>query len=307
VNEQFVRGVNLVETMYYPSSATPGHGPSPYMRDPGFPGLLRYIRRMSYLMAMGRPAADVALYLPSSSMWLGDQDADTTFVATEQLLSERQIDFDIIGEDALAADLKANHGTFETMSGNRLKTVILPGVAVLSHASYGRLRAFAEDGGHVLFLGRVPGLIYSKNILDARPATAEDFAWASVEASAQLPLTPTPPAQPPASPPAPQRVPQAVVAAVEKAVSARDITIDGPDPAWKCMKRILKDSDVYLFFNEGANPSSHTVTFRTADHVIERWDPDAGRVSSVVPTRSKGTMAVKLELKPYETAVLMVR
>ncbi len=77
LNEQFVRGVNLVETMYFPATSTPGRGgPAKYMQDPGYPDLLRYVRRMSYLLSMGRPAATVALYLPSSAMWLGDEAAD---------------------------------------------------------------------------------------------------------------------------------------------------------------------------------------------------------------------------------------
>ena len=87
---------------------------------------------MSYLMTMGRPDASVALFLPSSSMWLGDDAADTQFVSTERLLSEHQIDFDIVDEDALARDLKAVKGSFETLSGNRYRTVILPAPSLLS-------------------------------------------------------------------------------------------------------------------------------------------------------------------------------
>ncbi|MEO8735376.1 MAG: glycosyl hydrolase [Edaphobacter sp.] len=158
LNEQFVRGVNLVETMYFPAS-TGGRPLSGYMKDPAYPALLTYVRRMSYLLSMGQPAASVALFLPSSSMWLGDTASDAAFVSTERLLSEHQIDFDVVNEDALATDLKAGHGTLETMSGNQYRTVILPGVAVLSQAALDRLRAFAAGGGKVLFLGRTPGSI----------------------------------------------------------------------------------------------------------------------------------------------------
>src|ERR1700733_10799891 len=107
LNEQFVRGVNLVETMYFPASSSPGAPRSAYMEDPAYPALLRYVARMSYLMSMGRPTASVALYLPSSSMWMDDTAADAAFVSTERMLSERQIDFDIVNDDALAKDLIA--------------------------------------------------------------------------------------------------------------------------------------------------------------------------------------------------------
>jgi hypothetical protein len=308
INEQFVRGINLVETMYYPSSATPGgHGPSPYMRDPTYPQLLTYTRRMSYLLSMGQPTAAVALYLPTSSLWLNDEASDTAFVAAEQLLSEHQIDFDIVGDDAIATDLKAPRGAFETLSGNSYRTVIIPSAAVISQTALDRLQAFASGGGRVLFLGRTPTLISGKTIVNARAATAADFAWAEVEISAQLPPTPTPPAQPPTSPPAPQVVPPAILKAVTVAVGSRDITLDAPDTSLRYMKRRLKDSDVYLFFNEGATTDTHAITFHTDAQMIEVWDPETGSVSSAISTRGEGTMTIQLAMKPYATIVLMAR
>jgi hypothetical protein len=317
-----VRGVNQFEMMYYPATSTPGHGgPAKYMQDPAYPALLSYTRRMSFLLAMGRPAASVALYLPSDSMWLDDKDADTAFVATEQMLAERLIDFDIVGMDALAADLKlvtGNDGNsrnvrgrfdggFETMSGNRYKTVIIPSASVISQAMLERLQAFAKAGGKVLFLGKTPSLISGKTILDARTATVKDFAWAIVETSAQLPPTPTPPAQAPATPPAAQVVAPAIEKAVMAAVGTPTVTLDTADTTFKVMQRRLKDSDVYLFFNEGAQASNHAVTFRSDGQLVEEWDPVTGKVLSAVSTREMGTMTVKLALKPYETRLLMVR
>ncbi len=309
LNEQFVRGVNLVETMYFPASTTPGRGASAYMKDPDYPALMTYVRRMSYLLSMGRPAAAVVLFLPSSSMWLDDAASDTAFVSTERLLSEHQIDFDIVNEDALAVDLKAGHGSFETMSGNQFRTVILPSATVISQAALDRLRTFAADGGKVLFLGRTPGLISGRTILDAREATAADFAWAMVETSAQLPETPTPPAYPPAAAPAPQVVAPAILAAVKAAVGKPDLWLGAPDTSLRHMKRRLKDSDVYLFFNEGPVATADSITFHHNGHVVEEWDPATGGVESVVSTRDEEgeTMSVQLKLKPYEMRVLMIR
>jgi hypothetical protein len=124
------------------------------MEQPELPALMHYIGGLSYLMSMGRATASVALYLPSSSLWLNDRAADTQFVSAERLLSEHQIDFDIISEDALAKDLVQGGGTFETASGNLYRTVILPSVPLLSQAALERLRSFAASGGHVLSWGR---------------------------------------------------------------------------------------------------------------------------------------------------------
>jgi hypothetical protein len=311
LNEQLVRGVNLVETMFYPATrpdAPAGRGgPSAVMRDPGWPALMEYTRRVSHSLSMGRPAASVALYIPSSSMWMNDRDADTQFVATEQMLSERQIDFDIINLDALATDLKAGPGTLTTDSGNAYRTVIIPSASVLSDAELDRLRAFAQGGGHVLFLGRTPSQIYTKTILDARAATPADFSFATVETSAELPSTPTPPGQPPAAPPAAQEVPAAIERALSKAVPAREVALDSPDTAIKVLTRRLKDADVYFFFNEGADPATRTVTLRTAGHTAESWNPATGAVSPLTATAAKGSVMLKLDLAPYSTQLITVR
>jgi hypothetical protein len=306
LNEQFVRGVNLVETMYFPASSTPNAHKSTYMEDPAYPALLSYVQRMSYLMSMGRPAASVALYLPSSSMWRGDAAADAAFVSTERMLSERQIDFDIVNDDALAKDLIAGHGTLETASANRYETVILPNISVLSQAVLDRLHAVANGGGRVLFLGRTPSLISGRTFLDARAAKPSDFSWAS-PVSGELSSTPTPPAQPPASPPTPQVVPEAIAHAVSKAVLAPDVRLNTASTALRYTRRRLEDADVYLFFNESAEEFARSVTVRSAGRRVERWDPQSGTIGPVAATVRNGAVTVPLSLKPYETAVLVVR
>jgi hypothetical protein len=278
------------------------------MRDPAFPALAEYVRRVGYVMSMGRPAASVALYIPSSSMWLNDRDSDTAFVATEQMLSERQIDFDIINQDALATDLKAIPGALESMSGNAYRTIIIPSAAVLTQAELDRLKTFAKGGGKVLFLGRTPSIISGRTILDARPATPADFAFATVETSAQLPPTPTPPAYAPATPPGPQAVPPPIEAALAKVLLIREVALDTPDTALKVTTRRLADASVYFFFNEGAQPISHTVTLWAGRGMtVESWDPATGTVSPMAATPGKNSVTLKLDLKPYETKLITIK
>ena len=307
LNEQFVRGINLIEMMYFPATSA-GARPAPsFLSDPGFPDLTSYVRRLSYLMSVGRPTADVALYLPSSSLWLNDKAADDAFVATEQMLSEYQIDFDIISEDALAKDLVAGKGTFTTVSGNRFHTVILPNTPLLSQAVVSRLKAFATAGGHVLFLGRTPTLIAGRTILNAHPATPADFSWATTETADQLPISPTPPAQPPAAPPTPQVVPPAILKAVDAAIPTRQIMLDHPDTALRVLPRRWKDADVYLLFNEGAAPLDNTATLATKGKRAEVWDPQTGHIMPQKTKTTKGGLNLQLSLEPYETRVIVVR
>jgi len=310
LNEQLVRGVNLFETMFYPASNPAGGrgGPAAYMRDPGWPALMQYVRRMGYVMSMGRPAATVALYLPSDSMWLGDRASDTAFVATEQMLAERQIDFDIIGVDSLASELslRAGNGTLTTESGNGYRTVVLPAPSVLSNAAVGRLRAFAAEGGHVVFLGHAPSLLYDRSILDGHAPRPGELSFATV-VEGELPATPTPPANPPTVPLTPQVVPPAFEKALAAAIGPREIALDAPDTALKVLTRRLSDAGVYLFFNEGAAASAHSVTIKADGKTVEAWDPVTGSVKPVASTPGKGAVTVKLELQPYETRLLTIR
>jgi hypothetical protein len=306
LNEQFVRGVNLVETMYFPATSSGPRALTNYMGQPGFRDLLSYLRRMSYLMTMGRPDASVALFLPSSSMWLGDEGADTQFVSTERLLSEHQIDFDIVDEDALARDLKAVKGGFETLSGNRYRTVILPAPFVLSSEILTRLKEFAKGGGKVVFLGGTPSWVAGRTMRDAEPASNAGFSWAAV-VDAKLPPTPTPPANSPDSPPAIQVVPSAILAAIDAAVVEPTVRMDTADPALKVMKRRWKDAEVYLFFNECGKASDHTITLSSTGRRVEAWDAQAGTVEPVDSTNNGGHLTVRLNMQPYETRVIVVR
>jgi hypothetical protein len=306
LNEQFVRGVNLAELMYFPSSNPGGRPTTTLMVDPGLPALMRYVRRLSYLMSMGGPTASVALYLPSSSLWLNDRAADTQFVSTERLLSEHQIDFDIVSEDALAKDLALGKGTFETMSGNRYRTVILPSVSLLSQAALERLRGFADGGGRVLFLGRTPSLIAGRTILNARAPGAGEYSWATV-VPGELSPTPTPSDDPPAVPPPPEVVPPAMLQAILSAAPERDIALDRPDTAWRILKRRWKDAVVYLIFNEGAAASTHTVSFAGRASRMEVWDPQTGRIEPVAAARTADGLKASIALQGFEARVVVLR
>jgi hypothetical protein len=279
LNEQFVRGINLVETMYFPATSTPARGgPAEFMRDPAYPALMAYTRRLSYLMSQGHPAANVALLLPSASLWMNDTAADDTFVSTERLLSEHQLDFDILTEDFLAS--------------------------VLSQTTLDRLRAFAKLGGRVLFLGASPTLIAGKTYLDARPATPADFTYANT-ILAQLDHTPIPPAQPPAAPPPPQTVPGEILLAINKIPS--DLTLATPDPALRYIHRTLDGATVFLLFNESAMPIHNRLTLHAPGRP-ELWNPETATATPIPNAITKPHQTtLPLDLAPYATEILVLR
>ena len=237
-------------------------------------------------------------------MWLGDDTADTQFVSTERLLSEHQIDFDIVSDDALAHDLIAGHGSFQTLSGNRYRTVILPDPELLSEAAFDRLRAFAQSGGKVIFLGGAPQWIATRTIRNARAVTAADFRWATV-VDARLPSTPTPPQFPPSAPPEPQAVPPEILHAID-AAALQTVRTETPQTALRVMKRRWRDADVYLLFNESEQPLDSTVTLSSAPGTAKLWDAQAGSVTALPVHTQSGSPSITLHFAPYETHVVVL-
>jgi hypothetical protein len=83
--------------------------------------------------------------------------------------------------------------------------------------------------------------------------------------------------------------------------------MDKPDTGLRYTRRRLKDADVYLFFNEGSDPSFDTVTLKSNGQRAELWDPQTGKLAPAQTTYSKEAMKIHLELQPYETRVVVVR
>ncbi len=301
VNEQAVRGVNLFEMMLLGGGRASG-----YMKDPAFPALTAYTRRLSYLMSMGRPAAKVAVLLPRAPFLMGDKAADEQFVSTERLLSERQVDYDLINEDAVTTDIQAVPGGFETQSGNTYRTIVVPMAELMTGDVVAKLKAFAAGGGHVLFLGRLPTQITDGAYRNARPATKADFAWATVQTGA-LAATPTPPDQPPAAPPAPLNPPAEIAAAVDRAVAGDDLQLAKADTGVRYTHRVWKDASIFLLFNEQAGKVDNTVTLHATGKRVELWDPQTGTVTPVKATVNKKGVTVPLNMDGYATKVLVVR
>ncbi|GGH17261.1 glycosyl hydrolase [Silvibacterium dinghuense] len=307
LNEQFVRGINLVETMYYPSTTTSGKGgPIEFMRDPGYPALMHDASRMSYILSQGRPAAQVALLLPAESLWMGSAKTDDTFVSMERVLSEHQIDFDIVDEDAVGHLLKAEPGAFRSDSGNAYKTVIVPHAILLPQTVVERLRAFAKTGGHVLFIGAVPSFIAGRTDLQARSTKSEDFAWANI-VPVDLAPTPTPPQFPPAAPPAPLETPAPLLQQLKASIPKQGVELAEPDPALRVEMRTIRNGQVILLFNEGSRTLDNRLLLNLKAQKVERWNPETGETETLQIDTLKPYSSLPLHLSAYATLLLVVQ
>ena len=114
---QLVRGVNAPQIRIPVIRPAGDSGEAP----PQAAMLAWYANRASYLMAIGRPAAQVALYHPANSMWLGDEAADRSTTKLGKQLLEHQVDFDYFDEQSLASVATLENGAFRNFSAASLR------------------------------------------------------------------------------------------------------------------------------------------------------------------------------------------
>jgi hypothetical protein len=239
-----------------------------------------YMTRAQYLLSIGRPAAQVALYIPEDSYWLNDQEADTVTVKLTTELMEQQIDFDHINLDALASVCTLEGGGLKNLSGQVYRAVIVPTSTVIQKSVLDRLRAFAAAGGKVIFVGRTPTMVADRSFLHAGPAP--DLSFATLE-------------------PTPDITPK-VVAALPKP----DVQLDSACAPLKYIHRTVKDGDIYFFFNESDQPQTRTATVNGTGQV-QVWDAASGAIHPVAGIApASGSVAVPLALAPQESRFIVI-
>jgi hypothetical protein len=292
---QFVRGINLQQIMFLPASAnrpatdsTPSPGAAvsatarrdSFFTSDEFVPIAQYVNRATYLLSQGTPAARIALYHPTSSMWLGDDGANRSALALAQQLLEHQCDFDFVDEQALSSILLLERGAFKNLSGQAYAAVIIPSVSSISKSALDRLRAFAAEGGRVVFAGREPSLVVDKTFLKA--SGAPDLTWAVREPSGTL-------------------TPQVI-----EALPPPDVTLDQPCPAMKVLHRRWRDADLYFFFNESFEKQSRKAVLAGSGQV-QIWDAFSGFTGIMASTPAqKGSLQLRLTLEPQETKFVII-
>ena len=287
---QLVRGVNALQIRV--PGLQPGGGEAsagaPQEIAPQASMIAWYANRGGYLMAIGRPAAQVALYHPGNSIWLGGdaaQEADRSTTKLGWQLLEHQVDWDYIDEQSLSSVATLEGGAFKNLSGQSYRAIILPSMTVITRASLDRLHAFATQGGKVIFVGKTPTLVIDKTFLDAKQAPDLSFVTL-VEKSGDI----TP--------------------AVLAALPARDVKLDAPFPRLTYTHRAWADGEMYYFFNESNQVESRmaTIVSPAGGHgKAQAWVLGTGEIHPMSDATSAGdAVTFPLVLAPYEAKVVVV-
>ena len=271
---QLVRGVNHMNIRGL--NAAPPAGGAPNAAS----AIGWYVSRSQYLMAVGRPAAQVAFLHPTDSIWMGDREADGVNLRLVTQLLEHQIDFDHIDSDSLASVCTLEGGGLKNLSGQVYHAVIIPSSTVIMKSVLERLKAFAAAGGKVVFVGRTPTMVVDRTFLNA--GGAPDLSFATLEPTAEI------------------------TARVVAALPPPDVKLDSACATVKYMHRSLKNGEVYCFFNESNQPQTRTATLSGTGQV-QVWDANTGKIQPMAGVaKADGSVAVPLTLASYEARLIVI-
>ena len=280
---QLARGVTALEIRVpvLRGGGDPSVAAVPPVIPPQAPMLAWYANRAGYLMAMGRPAAQVGLYHPGNSIWMGDQEADRSATKLGWQLLEHQVDWDYFDEQSLSQVATIENGGFRNLSGQLYRAVVFPSMSVITRTGLERLRAFVKAGGKAIFVGKTPGLIVDKTFMNAKDVPDLSFATL-VEPSGDI--TPR------------------VLAAPPKP----DVKLDADFPRLTYTHKSWQDAETYFFFNESAKPESRMATVAGRGQA-QAWDLATGEIHPIsAATAESDAVRFPLVLGPYEAKVAVV-
>jgi hypothetical protein len=286
---QLVRGINSVQIMFM-SASTPRTVPlaapanistkpltqtvqrTSFFQSDTFPPVAQYINRATYLLSLGRPAAQIGVYFPTLSLWYGDNESNINTLEIARQLMEAQRDFDYIDEQALTSILIPGNGTLKNLSGQEYRAIIIPSISVISESSLDRLKKFSCSGGKVIFLGKVPSIAIEQSFLNDREPG--DLSWAINEESGIL--TPR----------------------ILETLPPPDFKIDKSIPELKYLHRSWKNADLYFIFNESEKPVYFNI-YIPGKGKYQTWNATTGQI-----TAFKGPA---ISFDPWETKFLVKR
>ncbi len=261
------------------------------------PDVAAYFQRASFLLRQGRPANDVALYLPVSDAWshLGRRNnlletlRDRLGGAIAGVI-EAGYGFDVFDDGALERAGRVEKDAL-TLGGNRYRIVMLPALETIPLAALRRFEEFARAGGILAATRRLP------SSAPGRMATEGDHAEvrAIVERLFEGPSAPG-----------------AFVAeesGLARALAAKlrpDAAFSPAMPEVGVVHRTTPFAEIYFVANTTNAKQTGSGEFRVQGLDAEWWDAKTGAPSpAVVAARGDRTTTVEMSLEPYESRFLV--
>lgn len=310
-DEYFVTGINQFVAHGYPYSpagiAEPGwHFYAAGALDPhnpwwfAMPELAAYVQRGSFILRQGRPANDIAVYLPTHDAWasftpgrinLWEATWRKLGMALLPSLLEAGYNVDFIDDETLAQQGRVENGKL-VFAGQDFSIVVLPGVERIPPATLAKLGEFARSGGTLIATRRLPsrgpGLLHH----DAESAEVTR----QVEAIFKQPS-------------APGHFVADEGQSLEHELNRLyppDVTFSPRSGNFAFIHRHTNAGEVYFVANISNQRLSGTATFRVKGMNAEWWNLFTGEVTPANAIAAPGgESSLKLDLEPYGSRLIV--
>jgi hypothetical protein len=236
------------------------------------PDVSLYLQRVSWALRQGKPANDVAVYLPTDDAWASFRLGQVNLY---QKLAER-IGPDLVGKIGEAGygldffdDRALDDGRVEkdtlVLGENRYRIVVLPGVETIPPSTLRKLSDLASNG---------------VTLVAARRAAADPRAH-FVSHEVALPVV----------------LPRLV---------QPDLRLDPLTPDIGFVHRTTGSEEIYFLANTANTARAVTAAFRVAGLEPDVWNPlDGSAAAAAVVERAGGTVSIRLDLEPYGSRIVV--
>ncbi|HYM10873.1 MAG TPA: glycosyl hydrolase [Bryobacterales bacterium] len=264
------------------------------------PDLSLYLQRLSFLLREGKPANDVALYLPNSDAWSRFSPGRVNLFETLRArlgsgvvarILEAGYDLDFFDDGALEQAGRVEKGAL-ALGPNRYRVVVLPGVESIPTGTFRKLEEFARGGGILVATRRLP---------DAAPGFLATEAEQNQirEISRRLFAGPSAPAHF-------VKDENGQLGSTLAHLLRPDVSFSPPAPEIGFVHRSASFAQIYFLANTGNVRQSVKATFRVEGMGAEWWDPVTGKaMPAEITAQNAGATTVALDLEPYGSRVLV--
>jgi hypothetical protein len=280
-----------------------------------YPHLARYVRRVQALLQQGAAVNEVAVYLPLADVWsqfgAGGKLIDVEIerhLGTGLLTGLRHAgyDFDLVNDHVLAEGARVAGGRLQAGSGS-YRVVLVPGARWMPVESAARLAELAREGGHLVFLERLPEGAPGRRDQETRSREVRAIVEGLFGGT-------------PASPGRVVAAGRGSVSLVADAASSirRLRTLLAPDAELFAgatdadrehvgfVHRRVDATDLYFLANVSKEPRDLRVRFAVGHRRPERWDPETGSQSAVAYEYATAhTTTVELRLDPFQSCFVV--
>ncbi len=286
--------------------------------------LSAYVARCCYLLRQGRFAADVLIYSPQATAWSeralwGEDRRVLPYGNLAKILVANGYDFDIVNDDLLQHHARFRNGGV-AINGYHYRLLILPDATVVPIKTMRALRDFAQAGGTIIALGKLPDAAaglkkHEANDRELKRIVSDLFGADSAGKTNavflpeyRLDRAPFNPARQPYAKTPPLTGPQRQLLAALNGVTPPDFALAGraqSDGLTFIHKRV-EDADVYFVCNLEPARITTAATFRVAGKTPWRWNAVTGETEPVRDFHADArSTTILLEFEPWESAFFL--